>query len=396
MNEKEKDLKQDNELSLEQDNKAGADTEQSTHELAHDRDEAGNGFEDTQDDDGEQDGGNEHEGARNNEAIAPVAAASQARSGGKAWMYTSLGLAIILIVVLIKPPFGGGSDKTAIGSVNGVSITKQELYDQMVKLGGTQTMDNLIQEELIKQEADKAGIKITDADIDKEIDSIKKQFPTEADFESALTQNGLTLEDLRAQTPMQLSIRKILEPQAKVTDKDIEDYFNQNKASFDQAEEVKASHILVATKEEADAILKQLNEGGDFAALAKEKSTDTGTKDNGGDLGFFGKGVMDPEFEKAAFALKVGETTKEPVKSQYGYHIIKVTDRKAAKAATLAEKKDEIKDTLIRQKVSELSTAWLADIKSKAQITNTLAKDDAAAGAAATETGAANAAPVGQ
>ncbi|NBD22519.1 peptidylprolyl isomerase [Paenibacillus sp. T1] len=300
-------------------------------------------------------------------------------------MYISLALALILIVVLVKPPFGGASGKKAIGSVNGTAITKDQLYDAMVELGGAQTMDNLIQDQLIKQEADKAGIVISDADVDKEIANIKKRFPTEADFESALQQSGMTLDDLKKQTPMQLRIRKILEPQAKVTDKDVEDYFNQNKAQYDTPEEVKASHILVATKEEADAIIKQLDGGADFAALAKEKSTDTGSKDNGGDLGFFGKGAMDPAFEKAAFALKVGETTKTPVQSQYGYHIIKVTDRHEAKAATLAEKKDEIKEQLIQSKVSELSTAWLDDLKKKAKITNTLADDAAAADPAAAD-----------
>ncbi|MBO7744176.1 peptidylprolyl isomerase [Paenibacillus sp. MWE-103] len=299
-------------------------------------------------------------------------------------MYISLGLALILIVVLIKPPFGGSSGKQAVGSVNGVSITKDQLYDAMAKLGGAQTMDNLIQDELIKQEADKKNITISDADVDKEIENIKKRFPSEAEFESALQQSGMSLDDLKAQTPMQLRIRKILEPQAQVTEKDVEDYFNQNKAQYDQPEEVKASHILVATKEEADAIIKQLEGGADFAALAKEKSTDTGSKDNGGDLGFFGKGAMDPAFEKAAFALKVGEMTKEPVKSQYGYHIIKVTDRHEAKAATLAEKKDEIKEQLIQSKVSDLSTAWLDDLKKKSQITNTLSTDAAATGDAAT------------
>ncbi|NBC69116.1 peptidylprolyl isomerase [Paenibacillus sacheonensis] len=323
-------------------------------------------------------------------------AAQPARSGGKAWMYISLGLALILIVVLIKPPFGGGSDKTAIGSVNGVSITKEKLYDQMVKLGGAQTMDNLIQEELIKQEADKAKIVVTDADVDSEIARIKKQFPTEADFDNALTQSGMTLDDLKAQTPMQLQIRKILEPQAKVTDKDVEDYYNTNKAQYDTPEQWKASHILVATKEEADAILKQLKGGADFATLAKEKSTDPGSKDKGGDLGFFGKGAMDPEFEKATLALKVGETTTAPVKSSFGYHIIKLTDHHDAKQATLAEKKDEIKDQLIQSKVSDLSTAWLEDLKSKAKITNSLADDAAAGTPAPTNTGAVNNAPTAQ
>ncbi|SFI54340.1 foldase protein PrsA [Paenibacillus sp. UNC496MF] len=383
MNDKEKELKQDNEQSLEQDTtQASADTE----ETAREREAAANEAEFADADDHKDEPFDRDEEEREDDArrAVPAAFVSKPSRGGKAWMYISLGLALILIVVLIKPPFGGSSGKQAVGSVNGVSITKDQLYDAMAKLGGAQTMDNLIQDELIKQEADKKNIVISDADVDKEIANIKKRFPSEAEFESALQQSGMTLDDLKAQTPMQLRIRKILEPQAQVTDKDVEDYFNQNKAQYDQPEEVKASHILVATKEEADAIIKQLEGGADFAALAKEKSTDTGSKDNGGDLGFFGKGAMDPAFEKAAFALKVGEMTKEPVKSQYGYHIIKVTDRHEAKASTLAEKKDEIKEQLIQSKVSDLSTAWLDDLKKKSQITNTLSTAAAATGDAST------------
>ncbi|BBH22661.1 hypothetical protein Back11_40060 [Paenibacillus baekrokdamisoli] len=269
-----------------------------------------------------------------------------------------------------KSPLGDGGNE-AIGSVNGVSITKNQLYDTMAAVGGKQMLDNLIQEELVKQEAKKKGIVITDQDVEAEIAKIKKRFPSESDFQTALQQAGMTLEDLKKQTPMQLRIRKLVEPRVKVTDEDVKQYFEANRAMFDQPEQVKASHILVATKAEADEIMKQLKGGADFAKLAKDKSIDTGSKNAGGDLGFFGRGEMVAEFEKAAFSLKVGELGG-PIKSQFGYHIIKVSDHKAAKAATLEEKKAEIREQLISQKVAELSPAWLEELKSKAQITNTL------------------------
>ncbi|WP_245995877.1 peptidylprolyl isomerase [Paenibacillus taihuensis] len=265
----------------------------------------------------------------------------------------------------------GNVGNAAVASVNGVTITKNQLYDAMVAVGGKQTLDNLIQDELVKQEAKKKGIVITDKDVDAEIAKIKKQFPTEADFQSALQQAGMTLDDLKKQTPAQLRITKLVEPSVKVTDADVKQYFEQNKEQYDQPEQVKALHILVATKEEADEILKQLNAGADFAKLAEEKSLDTGSKDAGGDLGYFGKGTMVAEFEQAAFSLKVGELS-EPVKTQFGYHIIKVTDHKAAKAATLDQYQAEIKETLTRQKISELAATWLEDLKAKANISNTL------------------------
>ncbi len=113
-------------------------------------------------------------------------------------------------------------------------------------------------------------------------------------------------------------------------------------------DEVRASHILVKTEQEAKEIIVQLEKGADFAKLAKEKSTDPSKDRNSGDLGFFSKEQMVKEFAEAAFALKKGETTKAPVKTQFGWHVIRVTDRRAA----AAPKFDEVKEQL-RQKLAE-------------------------------------------
>jgi foldase protein PrsA len=172
--------------------------------------------------------------------------------------------------------------------------------------------------------------------------------------------------------PLQIRIRKLLEPKTTVTDDQIKQYFEQNKASFNTPEEVRASHILVKTKAEAEAILTQLKGGADFATLAKEKSIDPGSKDKGGDLDFFPRGVMEKPFEDAAFALKTKGELSPIIQTSNGYHIIKLTDRKEAHTATLDEEKAKIKDQLVTQQISELSQQWLADLKSKAKITNTL------------------------
>ncbi|WP_405112021.1 peptidylprolyl isomerase [Paenibacillus sp. FSL K6-1217] len=309
--------------------------------------------------------------------------------GGKGWMIASLVLAAALIVVLIVQPFKKDDSKVAVASVNGTDITKAQLYDKLVEAGGESTLQNLITTTLVGQEAKKANIKVTDADINEEIENLKTQFGGEEALNNALQQSSMTIEDLKKQMPLQVEIRKLVEPKVKITDEEISKYFEENKAKYNQEEEVRASHILVKTKEEADAIVKQLKEGGDFAALAKEKSADTGSKDKGGDLDFFKRGDMVAEFSDAAFKLKVGETSGA-VKSEYGYHIIKVTDHKDAKEYTLAEKKEEIKKTLMSQKVSEMSATWLADLNKNAKITNTLTdKPDASATPAASEAPAA-------
>ena len=297
--------------------------------------------------------------------------APAAPGGGKGWMIASIVLAAALIVVLIVQPFKKDDSKIAVASVNGTDITKAQLYDKLIEAGGESTLQNLITTTLVDQEAKKANITVTDADITQEIADLTTQFGGEDALNSALQQSSMTLDDLKKQMPLQVEIRKLVEPKVTVTDDDISKYYDENKASFTQEEEVRASHILVETKEEADAIVKQLKDGADFATLAKEKSADTGSKDKGGDLDFFKRADMVAEFSDAAFNLKVGETSGA-VKTDYGYHIIKVTDRKEAHEYTLAEKKEEIKKTLTAQKVSEMSSTWLADLTKNAKITNTL------------------------
>ncbi|WP_327204739.1 peptidylprolyl isomerase [Paenibacillus sp. DMB20] len=148
----------------------------------------------------------------------------------------------------------------------------------------------------------------------------------------------MTMDNLKEQTKMQLEITKLLGDKVKVTDDEIKKTYDQYKDSFATPEQVRASHILVDTKEEAEKIIKQLKDGADFAAIAKEKNEDA-TKETGGDLDFFPKGKMDPAFEEAAFKLKKGEISSEPVKSSFGYHVIKVTDRKEATNPTFEDKK---------------------------------------------------------
>lgn len=311
-------------------------------------------------------------------AVSSSDSVQQAPGGGsgKAWIIVSAVLAILLVVVLIKPPFGGASKET-VATVNGVNISKDRLYDELVLAGGATTLDNLITQELIAQEAKAKSITVTDADVDSEIELIKKGFPSEEEFTATLAQYNMTLETLKKDTKVNLTIRKILEPKTDVTAEEIQQFYDANKATLGTPEEIQASHILVATKEEADEILAALKKGDDFAAIAKEKSTDPGSKDKGGDLGFFGRGAMVPEFEAAAFALKVNEISAV-VQTEHGFHIIKKTAEKAAVVPTFEEKKEEIKKQLIATEANELSQAWMTEIRAKAKITNTLAPEETA------------------
>lgn len=301
----------------------------------------------------------------------PPGTPSTPGKGSKGWMITSLALAVVLIIVLIKPPFQKTDSATAVASVNGTDITKEQLYDKLLEAGGESTLQGLITTNLVDQEAEKAKVTVTDADIEAEIKDLTAQFGGEEALNAALAQSSMTLDDLKKQMPLQIKVRKILEPQIKITDEDIKKHFDENKATYNVEEQVRASHILVKTQAEADAILKQLKDGADFAALAQEKSIDPVSAAKGGDLDFFTRSMMVQEFSDAAFKLKAGELSGV-VKSEHGYHIIKATDHKDAHNYTLDEKKEEIRKLLIQQKVSEMSGTWMEETTNKAKITNSL------------------------
>ncbi len=133
------------------------------------------------------------------------------------------------------------------------------------------------------------------------------------------------------------------------TDAEVKARYDKEIAGLPKQEEVKAAHILVKTEDEAKAVIAELDGGKDFAAVAKEKSQDS-NKDDGGDLGWFGPGRMVPEFEEAAFALEKGTYTKTPVKSQFGFHVIKLEDKRDAPPPALEQVQDQVKQLVMRDK----------------------------------------------
>ena len=139
----------------------------------------------------------------------------------------------------------------------------------------------------------------------------------------------------------------------KITDADIKARYDKEVAGRPPEEEVKARHILVKTEEEAKKLIVELDGGAKFEELAAKHTTDPSGKDSGGDLGYFGAGMMVPEFEKAAFETAVGSYTKAPVQSQFGFHIIKVEDKRAKAAPPLEQVKDQVKSLLLRERYGE-------------------------------------------
>jgi foldase protein PrsA len=265
----------------------------------------------------------------------------------------------------------------AVASVNGEKISKDELYDAMVKQSGQQALDSLISQKVVELEAKKQKIAVSEKDIQNELDKYYEQYGGKEVFNQALVQKGFTLDQVKKDLELSVKVNKLLAPRIKISEEERKTYFEENKATFAQEKQVKASHILVDTEQKANEIKDKLAKGEDFAKLAKENSTDPGSKGNGGDLGFFGKGQMVKEFEEAAFALKVGEISA-PVKTQFGYHIIKLTEIKDAKEANYEQSKDKISDILSEQKLQTEYSAWLQELYPKYKIENSLMKKSAA------------------
>lgn len=227
-------------------------------------------------------------------------------------------------------------------------------------------LDKLVIEAIIMQKASEDKILPTEEEINAQIKSFKEMVGGKEGFDKFLETNEMTEEYFKSGIKKELTVEKYREKylkDLKLTDKEMKEYYEKNKAKYVT---IKASHILVEKEEEAKAIVAELKAGGDFGELSK-KSTEPGAAERKGDLGYFGRGQMVAEFEKAAFALKVGEIS-EPVKTDYGYHVIKVTDKKDS----LDKVKEEVKTDLENEKFEERLKALKEEAKVKTYIEKTV------------------------
>ncbi|MDD2851986.1 MAG: peptidylprolyl isomerase [Desulfuromonadaceae bacterium] len=283
----------------------------------------------------------------------------------------------------------------AVVRVNGVDIDAVELRrarkvmlrGQTVPAEQQSVVDNQVVEQLISAELlYQAAVKQAPKDLEKQTDEMlaqgKARFKDEADFKKTINDLEMDEKSLREYTKRQLVISSFVETEfvAKTTvpETEIRAFYDGNPDKFHQNETVKASHILIgvdssASAEEkkkahdkAVALRKELSGGADFATLAKENSTCPSSQ-QGGDLGFFGTGQMVPAFEKAAFALKPGEIS-DVVETQFGYHIIKLIEKKPAASVDYTLVKAKIEAFLKGQKVNEALQKFVADARKTAKI----------------------------
>ena len=283
-------------------------------------------------------------------------------------------------------PLPKGELETALKNAVRTQGMDLSVLDKMPAAQRAQTykmvLDGLILERLVAKRSSKVEVK--DEEVEERLMQIKKGYPDEEAFKKQVEASGYTLDRVVKDVRSSIQQQRWIEEQkkggvAKVTDADAEEFYKGNPEQFKQPEMVKASHILVKlgeqTKEEdvavkekiAKELLDRVKGGEDFAKLALEMSEDPSAKQNKGDLDFFTREQMVPEFSKAAFEAKSGDIVG-PVKTQFGFHIIKVTDRKEASVMSLDEVKPRLVSFLENRKSDEFVRKMLKELREKAEV----------------------------
>ena len=279
---------------------------------------------------------------------------------------------LVLVSMLVKAPGAGGraGQTEAVAMVNGEPVFKEELFEVLyASSGGADALEQLIARKLIVQEAERAGIEFTEEELDEELDQIiNENFEGSRDeFLSVLDFYGISEESFVEDARLNLMVRKLALTKIEASDEDLLDFFDSHYYLFEEPEKVEARHILVEEEDLAQTILKELAAGGDFAALAKEHSVDLSNKDDAGNLGFFARGEMVTEFEEAAFALEVGQTSGV-VETLFGFHIIELLDRQEEAEVAFETVKEKVEEAYIDDQVSVVINELVLELYEQAEI----------------------------
>ncbi|HKN18669.1 MAG TPA: peptidylprolyl isomerase [Dissulfurispiraceae bacterium] len=290
------------------------------------------------------------------------------------------------------------ADKAAI--VNGAPIDRAEfdgelLTVQKAVLGygkpitATQVasiqkevLESMVRREILYQESRKAGIKPDENAVDKELKALKQQFANETEYKNELSRRNISEGILRSRIERNSAVQQYIERQfaakVTVTDSDMVSYYQSHLDLFKQSLLLRVSHILILTdpkweearkqeaRRKADQIMKDLKNGKDFAAIAREQS-DSPTRANGGDLGYIKAGQLEKQFESAVLALKPGETT-DLISSEYGFHIFKLTEKKPETVLAYENVKDKIKQFLREEKAKQEADLFAKNLREKARV----------------------------
>jgi peptidyl-prolyl cis-trans isomerase C len=246
----------------------------------------------------------------------------------------------------------------------------------------TELLNDLVNRELLYQESQKQGIKVSTEDVEKDLKALKERYPDPKQYEMILENMNMTEQQLKEQFARRSSIRALVDKQiaskVQVTEKEAKAFYENNPNFFEKPEQVRASHILIKVESDASEqqkaearkklldIKKKVDSGDDFSELAKTHSEGPSNV-KGGDLGYFSKGQMVPPFEQKAFSMKPNEVS-DIVETQFGYHLIKVVDHKDAEKLAYDEVEQKIITNLRNQQIQQKLMAYLDDLRKAATI----------------------------
>lgn len=278
-------------------------------------------------------------------------------------------------------------DKKYAKMTKAFTVRKKDIPEGLAQRYKESILKQLIDKELLRQAIAKDGVKVDAAALEKEFAEYKKMFRTDENFQRYLKSSEVSIDQIKGNIEHNLAVTALLEKKGNlaVSDDDISGYFEKNKARYEVKEQVRASHILfkvgkkddkakdAEAKAKAEAVYKEAKaKGADFAALAKKHSQGP-TAPRGGDLSYFTRGRMVPTFEKVAFAMKVGDVAK-PVRTQFGWHVIKVTDKKEGRQRPFEEVKESIGKLLRNKKSRQAKAELLKGLREGAKIESFLPK----------------------
>lgn len=238
-----------------------------------------------------------------------------------------------------------------------------------------QVLEQLIEFELIVQQSQKEGIEVTKDEVKKRIDDIKKQFQSEADFKSALSQAGITEKELPGKIKKQILAEKMIQKlfkNIKVDEKEMKEFYEKNKASFFTSETAEFAHVMVRDKKTAEKVIEEIKKGLKFEEAVTRYSVDQMTKNNKGTFGALTKEAIrqmfGPDFVEVIFNMKEGEVYGKPLATASGYHVIKLLKITPAHQRSFEEAKADVKNLLLQKKQQDVYIKWIEDIKKKAKI----------------------------
>ncbi|MCL2122104.1 MAG: peptidylprolyl isomerase [Clostridiales bacterium] len=285
---------------------------------------------------------------------------------GKISQYLVIALLFVACISLVLVAGGcesssGNSAGTddVLAVVNGDPITKEDLYEVLFKQNGKAALDTLISDRIRELEVERYGIVASEEEIQSRIDDLLIQYDGNIEYLNQILESyNMTMDDLRENARINIEFTKVLARDITVTESEMSTYYEAFKDNYTLQEQIMARHILVEDEETAIEVKSKLNGGADFGALAAEYSLDESNKNNNGELGFFYRGDMVPEFEEAAFSLAPGEIS-DPVQTYFGYHIIHVQEKEEERVASYEEVKEDIRNVLMDQKMSSGFESWL-------------------------------------